>query len=412
MSTDSSLSVNEWDKTGFIIDINNNTYILIAQLGKGSYATVWSCYHVNTKEIYAIKIFKCTETKTANKEIMYYNKCNKIINMIQCINSFEYNNKICIVLELMIGSLYDVIQNGISNDIVFSNGFDVKFVVKVTYNILKTLKCLHANNIIHGDIKPDNILLYGKTEEYTNLLKIISTLTTTKISETLCKLYNTTSNVGISKNNSNSSEMSMPPAQISMSDSEYSCVSSTQSDKEHKYISYKYIENPIIKISDLGGCVDITIPKKPIGIQTKYYKSPELILALDYNMACDIWALGCTIYELLSGNILFDPDDYDIDEKRCMLHKIYAYIGNIPDIMINNSPIKQVFYTNTNILKGSIKHETYNIWIPLIKTIKCETNIKYMLIDLLLDMLTINPADRVTAHNALEHPLFTYMKLH
>ncbi|KAJ5078446.1 hypothetical protein M0811_04771 [Anaeramoeba ignava] len=42
-------------------------------------------------------------------------------------------------------------------------------------------------------------------------------------------------------------------------------------------------------------------------IQTRQYRSPEVILGYEYNASADIWSLGCMIFELLTGDFLFNP---------------------------------------------------------------------------------------------------------
>ena len=42
-------------------------------------------------------------------------------------------------------------------------------------------------------------------------------------------------------------------------------------------------------------------------IQTREYRSPEVILGGDYDESADIWSLACMIFELVTGDYLFDP---------------------------------------------------------------------------------------------------------
>lgn len=42
-------------------------------------------------------------------------------------------------------------------------------------------------------------------------------------------------------------------------------------------------------------------------IQTREYRSPEVILGGEYNETADIWSLACMIFELVTGDYLFDP---------------------------------------------------------------------------------------------------------
>lgn len=40
-------------------------------------------------------------------------------------------------------------------------------------------------------------------------------------------------------------------------------------------------------------------------IQSRYYRSPDVLLGLDYTMSIDMWSLGCILVELHTGEPLF-----------------------------------------------------------------------------------------------------------
>ena len=42
-------------------------------------------------------------------------------------------------------------------------------------------------------------------------------------------------------------------------------------------------------------------------IQTRQYRSPEVIIGVHYNETADIWSFACTIFEMLTGDFLFEP---------------------------------------------------------------------------------------------------------
>jgi serine/threonine-protein kinase SRPK3 len=42
-------------------------------------------------------------------------------------------------------------------------------------------------------------------------------------------------------------------------------------------------------------------------IQTRQYRSPETILGIKYDTSADIWSFACMLYEMLSGELLFQP---------------------------------------------------------------------------------------------------------
>ncbi|VBB18415.1 serine/threonine protein kinase [Yasminevirus sp. GU-2018] len=469
------------ERPGRILTHQGNTFVLVNELGLGAYASVWMCYSVNKKELYAVKIFKRKEKVVAQKEIALYEKFHRmgIKNTVKHYATFDSNGQMCIVLDLMAGSLYDLIKKGgTDDDVVFKTGFGVDFVIKSLHQVLQTLVDLHANNITHGDVKPENILLYGRTKMHTEIIKTLQPKSSAKkmsdavreLSKNFVKVESSeensddgsgsgegsdesegTENSGSgSDNESVASEMSKAPEQIVLSDEESdeidgdnghdghddeswiddentvdfgdadekeevdaTVLASKKHDKhvvEHLKLPKNFIDSPIVKLSDMGACVDKNDEKKPIGVQTKYYKSPEIILGLEYGPPCDMWALGCTLYELLTGEILFNPDDYDVDKKRCILHQIYAYVGKIPKEMANASPYKQVFFTDEYTLK---ENDVYgddfyqeNIWSSLLENLGCGTVKKFMLLNLILDMLRTDPKKRITAKEALEHPLF------
>ena len=94
---------------------------------------------------------------------------------------------------------------------------------------------------------------------------------------------------------------------------------STQSnDKNINDIDQKYLENCKIFLTDFGSNMKICNLEDD-EIQTRYYRAPEVILGVNYNEKIDIWSIGCMIYELYTGEILFDPDK-DKDFSRDFHH--------------------------------------------------------------------------------------------
>ena len=41
-------------------------------------------------------------------------------------------------------------------------------------------------------------------------------------------------------------------------------------------------------------------------IQSRYYRSPEVILGCNYDFGIDIWSFGCIVFEMLTGRPLFE----------------------------------------------------------------------------------------------------------
>ena len=65
----------------------------------------------------------------------------------------------------------------------------------------------------------------------------------------------------------------------------------------------------MLKLCDLGSATDISYENTATMITpylvSRFYRAPEIILGLPYDMAVDVWSIGCTLYELYTGRILF-----------------------------------------------------------------------------------------------------------
>ena len=44
-------------------------------------------------------------------------------------------------------------------------------------------------------------------------------------------------------------------------------------------------------------------------IQSRFYRSPEVLLGISYDLAIDMWSLGCILVEMHTGEPLFSGKD-------------------------------------------------------------------------------------------------------
>ena len=73
-----------------------------------------------------------------------------------------------------------------------------------------------------------------------------------------------------------------------------------------------------IKIADLGNAC-WTTHHFTEDIQTRQYRSLEVIIGAGYDTSADIWSLACMAFELATGDYLFEPhsgDYYTRDEDH------------------------------------------------------------------------------------------------
>lgn len=61
----------------------------------------------------------------------------------------------------------------------------------------------------------------------------------------------------------------------------------------------------MLKICDLGSASDASDNEITPYLVSRFYRAPEIILGMRYDFAIDVWSVGCTLYELYTGKILF-----------------------------------------------------------------------------------------------------------
>ena len=74
-------------------------------------------------------------------------------------------------------------------------------------------------------------------------------------------------------------------------------------------------------------------------IQSRFYRSPEVILGMSYHMAIDMWSLGCIMAELYTGFPIF-PGENEQEQLSCIMEVL-----GVPDKeFINRSSRKRLFF--------------------------------------------------------------------
>lgn len=76
-----------------------------------------------------------------------------------------------------------------------------------------------------------------------------------------------------------------------------------------------------IKVIDFGSSCKST-ERMYSYIQSRFYRSPEVMLGLPYSVAIDMWSLGCILVEMHTGDPLFSgTDQFDQMQKIVQVSK-------------------------------------------------------------------------------------------
>eukprot|EP00850_Spirogloea_muscicola_P014442 SM000104S09312 [mRNA] locus=s104:68250:71261:+ [translate_table: standard] len=158
------------------------------------------------------------------------------------------------------------------------------------------------------------------------------------------------------------------------------------------------------KIVDLGNAC-WTYKQFTSDIQTRQYRCPEVLLGAKYSTAADMWSLACIIFELVTGDVLFDPrsgDDFDRDEDHLAL--MMELIGKIPRKIALNGKYSRHFFTR----HGELRHIRRLRFWPLDRVLTEKYDLPPHeakgLAEFLVPMLDFSQERRATAEQALRHP--------
>lgn len=248
---------------------------IMCTIGEGAYARVLKVKHKITGDIYAIKEI---EKRLIEKEEKLY-QCfieNEVLNLcnspyvIGIHGIYEDLEKVYMVLEYCgKGDLSEFIYKHMQMQM------DITIAKFFISQVVLTLEYLYSLNIIHRDIKPDNFVLDKEGK-----IKLVDFATVTF----KAKIFD-------------EEKMTF------VNETEYlSCMS----EDENK----------------------LKIIKKQKFVGTAEYMSPEVILGKEVTFSTDLWALGCILYQMLTGESPFN------DKTQ------YLIFQNILNLKYNESKIK------------------------------------------------------------------------
>ncbi|RDX45433.1 hypothetical protein OH76DRAFT_1486267 [Lentinus brumalis] len=135
-------------------------------------------------------------------------------------------------------------------------------------------------------------------------------------------------------------------------------------------------------------------------IQSRFYRSPEVILGMNYHMAIDMWSLGCIMAELYTGFPIF-PGENEQEQLACIMEVL-----GVPDKdFVNRSSRKRLFFDTSGNprpvvnSKGKRRRPGTKTLAQALKNPSDE-----LFVDFISKCLMWDPERRMKPQAALRHP--------
>ncbi|CDH53260.1 dual specificity tyrosine-phosphorylationregulated kinase 2 [Lichtheimia corymbifera JMRC:FSU:9682] len=114
-------------------------------------------------------------------------------------------------------------------------------------------------------------------------------------------------------------------------------------DLKPENVLLKHPTKSSIKVIDFGSsCLESE--KVYTYIQSRFYRSPEVIMGMEYSMAIDMWSVGCILAELYTGYPLF-PGENEQEQFACIME-----IQGVPEKhLIEKATRRKVFFDSNGL---------------------------------------------------------------
>eukprot|EP00064_Thunnus_orientalis_P000280 superscaffoldBa00000014_g280 len=299
-------------------DTFNRRYKVVSKLGWGYFSTVWLCLDLRLGRRVAVKVLKSGAGFTeAGQDELALLRCasgpssrhpasQRIVQLLDEFKLAGVNGvHMCLVLELLGPDLR-------SWQLCFGNpGLPQPWVKQILTQVLQGLDYLHTQcKIIHTDIKPENILLCLEEQ---------------------CQK--------VPAGGSNSSSVSVLTGKEAKS-------------TEKEQMNPCRLKENTVKIADLGSSCWV-YKHFCEEIQTRQYRSLEVLLGSEYGPPADIWSVACMAFELVTGDSLFEPKasgSLSLEEDH--IAQIMELLGKIPPAVALSGKYSAEYFNH----RGDLRH--------------------------------------------------------
>ncbi|XP_045581351.1 probable serine/threonine-protein kinase dyrk2 isoform X2 [Procambarus clarkii] len=334
----------EDDEEGHLIyrngDVLQDRYKIITTLGEGTFGKVVKCRDLQNDRFLALKIIKNVEK---------YREAAKLeINVLEKLAEKDpYNKHLCVRMLSWfdyhghVCIAFDMLGLSVFDFLKDNNyrPYGLEQVRHISYQLCYAVKFLHDNKLTHTDLKPENILFV---------------------------------------------------------DSDYNL---TYDPKKKRDI--RTVKKTDIQLIDFGSATFDHEHHSTI-VSTRHYRAPEVILELGWQQPCDVWSIGCIMFELYLGITLFQT--HDNREHLAMMERI---LGPIPYRMGRKTRTKYFYHGKLDWDEKSSAGRYVRENCKPLRSYQTNSDEDHrLLFDLISKMLEYEPAQRISLTESLRHPFF------
>ncbi|KAI9769983.1 MAG: serine/threonine protein kinase, CMGC group [Geoglossum simile] len=439
-------------------------YTVVRKLGWGHFSTVWLSRDNETGKHVALKVVRSAAhyTETAIDEIKLL---NKIVganpnhpgrrHCVSLLDSFEHKGPnglhVCMVFEVLGENLLGLIKRW------NHRGIPMQLVKQITKQVLLGLDYLHREcGIIHTDLKPENVLIeIGDVEQIvktfvkdepkkkedkednrngrrrrrtliTGSQPLPSPLNASFSGHDLLKYPGSSSTSHSSLNQILNEELVKGGSPLSKE------ILADQAEEEAIYkqrektadlltrdisgISLNKPPMPEKKSDEDQSCDTISVKIADLGnacwvghhftndIQTRQYRSPEVILGAKWGASTDVWSMAAMVFELITGDYLFDPQSgtkYGKDDDH--IAQIIELLGPFPKSLCMSGKWSQEIFNRKGELRNIHRLRHWALPDVLREKYHFSPEESKKIADFLLPMLELTPEKRANAGGMSGH---------
>jgi len=172
----------------------------------------------------------------------------------------------------------------------------------------------------------------------------------------------------------------------------------------------KIVRNAEIRLIDFGSAT-FNHEHHSLIVSTRHYRAPEVILELGWAQPCDVWSIGCIVFEMALGSTVFQT--HEDKEHLAMMERV---LGRLPTRMVNRSRVKYFNWgvldwdpgtSNGQFVKKNCKSLLDNIPEDKVGNEKEDWEDMF---NLIRKMFIYEPSRRLTLPEAIRHPYFDKLR--